>query len=267
MPPPDALAATKPHVGATSRRGPSASRLPQASGSAPCSLRLGRDGLPRGRSTSARPAPELARGSLTRRGGGCSNSNSSGSTHDPTSGRARRGRASQATTDDLALFWPSQRSGASGFPRGTEETLQSGETLTRTASEVNDAAHKGCVQAAKRSPEEVSCVYRYMFDLRQRQRGLVVATRYEENSGPVAGGEWTCTAPNNAAALELARTAAFAEWPPIAGRAPNDFVVTFVEAAEPDSPGASEPRTKTGVNLKVGTALGASTTPRRWRSQ
>jgi hypothetical protein len=93
-------------------------------------------------------------------------------------------------------------------------------------------------------------MYRYIFNFQQRIRGLVIVTRYDEHVA-CPGGDWECLAADNAAALELARHAAFAVWPPVAGRAPNDFMLQFQDAA---APAASEPekaRTKTGVNLKL----------------
>jgi hypothetical protein len=96
-------------------------------------------------------------------------------------------------------------------------------------------------------------MYRYIFDLQQRNRGLVIVTRYHEHGEHSAAGDWECLAADNAAALELARQAAFAEWPPVAGRAPNDFVVQFHNA---DAAAAREPakaRTQTGVNLVLPT--------------
>jgi hypothetical protein len=70
MPPPFRARPRRPCSTRGGAGGLRASCLPQASGSAPCSPVLGRDGrLQLGRAR-ARPARELARGRLTRRGGG-----------------------------------------------------------------------------------------------------------------------------------------------------------------------------------------------------
>jgi hypothetical protein len=71
---------------------------------------------------------------------------------------------------------------------------------------------------------------RYVFDLTRRAQGLVLAARLES----CAGGEWRlpdywqCAARNDDDAMHQAAKAAEREWPVIAGRAFNDFVVRFV---------------------------------------
>jgi hypothetical protein len=110
-------------------------------------------------------------------------------------------------------------------------------------------------------------MYRYIFDLRLRHQGLVVATRHQDRTVAVAGDEWSCVAANNSAALELARRAAFTEWPPVPGRVPNDFIVRFSGAAETEELETKQPLSKTGIHLKLGAASPAPGRARRAHSR
>lgn len=91
----------------------------------------------------------------------------------------------------------------------------------------------------------------YVFDLRKRERGLVVATRYVHHPGPVAAGHWMCSASDDASALESARCAAFADWPVIVGRLPNDFIVRFGDGEPTRDNEAGAPSGGLELALKV----------------
>lgn len=68
----------------------------------------------------------------------------------------------------------------------------------------------------------------YSFDLTNYEEGRFTATRFP--NGSAVSGDWVCSAPDDAAALDLARKAAFKEWNAPESRDPQAFAVEFVGA-------------------------------------
>lgn len=90
-------------------------------------------------------------------------------------------------------------------------------------------------------------LHRYVFDLSRRSEGLVVGCQSERfDAFPKGVPTWQCVAADDADALRQVQAAAFAEWPALADRKPNDFIVRFVSperrGAEPDEAPPSSSR-------------------------
>lgn len=74
----------------------------------------------------------------------------------------------------------------------------------------------------------------YVFDLSRRHLGVVTAVKHSSGTPVSAPLEsWTCAATSDVEALGLAQVAAIQEWPPVRGRLPNDFIVSFRDSLEP----------------------------------
>jgi hypothetical protein len=69
----------------------------------------------------------------------------------------------------------------------------------------------------------------YVFTWGELELGRFTATRYAHHSLHPRQ-DWSCTAQDDDHALELARRAAFVEWPQPSTRRPQDFSVKFVDA-------------------------------------